>query len=83
MRENLTIFSSGLVDFSEVGRELEAVDTSTVISNDDDGLIVVEANVSELCSLNHLLLAKWLVLVLCQVKDVNLHRKRRRGRGGR
>jgi hypothetical protein len=81
VRENLTIFSPGLVNFAEVGRELEAVDTSTVISNDDDGLIVVEANMCELGSLNHLLLAKWLVLVLCQVKDVNLNRERERGGG--
>jgi len=79
VRENLTIFSPGLVNFAEVGRELEAVDTSTVISNDDDGLIVVEANMCELGSLNHLLLAKWLVLVLCQVKDVNLNREREGG----
>ena len=73
--KDLTILAAGFVDFAQVGRELETINTTTIVTNNDDRLVVVEADMCELGALYHLLLAQRLVLVFSEVKYVHLERK--------
>lgn len=78
MWKDFAVLTAWLVDLAQVGRELEAIDASAVVADDDNWLVVVETDVSELGALDHLLLAQRLVLVFCEIKHVDLAGRERR-----
>jgi len=59
-------------DLTEVGGEFESADPALVITHKKNRLKWVEDNMGKLGLLHGLLVTKWLVLVLVQVKDVDL-----------
>ena len=84
VRKDFAILAPRLVNLAQIGGKFEAVDSAAVISHNDDGVIVVEANVRQLGPLDHLLLAQRLVLVFGQIKYVHLGGGRvKKVRGGR
>jgi hypothetical protein len=48
------------------------VDLAVIVSSDDDRVALIKAYVSQLRSLDDFLFAQGLVLIFCQVKNVNL-----------
>lgn len=57
---------------SKVRRQLQRVDATTIVADNNNGVSLVEADVRKLRLLHHLLFTERLVLVLGEVKDVNL-----------
>jgi hypothetical protein len=70
--DDLASLVARFVDLSQIRRQLQGVDTASVVANNENRIPLVEAHVRELGSLHHLLLAEGLVLVLGEVEDVHL-----------
>jgi hypothetical protein len=60
---------------AEIGRELEGVDATSVVAHDEDGILLVEANMSELGTLHNFLFTEWLVFILREIEHMDLPRE--------